>query len=140
MNINMLYDKYLKMTEEERVKEARKSSKTVAKYLLEAISPDHAEKAYFLLIGSYVAVDGIVDRKEYEFFKKVFDFEYKYEDFAAKTKDALLEHNLEFLDSIIDAAPGDVKDDFIRLGAAICASNGQFSAAERALLEKYHAK
>lgn len=137
MSIKEIYQTYLDASYEDRLKEAISASKVVLNYLKSKSPEDKASEAYLLLVATYVGADGSVQTAEYEFCKKVFDFELSFDEFYDMVNAACTAENVELVDGIIDSSPADVKVNFVSLGIAICSSNGTMTVREQQLLAKY---
>ena len=137
MTLQQIYQSYLDSTPDVQVAEAVRASANVLNYLNSQTSEENASATYLMLIATYVGIDGTVQGTEYEFCKAVFGFDFDYDSFFDMVNSVLNSETIEFIDSVIDSAPANIKADFVSLGIAICACNGTLTVSEQRLLEKY---
>lgn len=137
MTLKEIYQAYLDASPKAQVAEAIEASNVVLKYLYSNLSDKDASSIYLMLIATYVGADGNVSASEYEFCKAVFGFDFSFDEFFNLVNSVMDEETVEFIDAVIDTAPSEVKSNFVSLGIAICACNGELTVYEQSLLEKY---
>ena len=137
MTLKEIYQAYLDASPQAQVSEAIRASNVVFSYLNSALPKKDASAIYLMLIATYVGADGAVNASEYEFCKAVFGFDFSFDEFFDMVNSAMNEETIEFIDAVIDTAPAEVKSNFVSLGIAVCACNGELTSYEQALLAKY---
>ena len=73
---------YLNMSDEERLEKAFRASQTLVGYLESIFNGDEIDKAYIQMFSIFCCVDGKFQRDEYEFFKKLTEFDISYDQFT----------------------------------------------------------
>ena len=136
--LDELYQEVVDMSDGEKLYMAQRASAALLEHLSQYIDSDAAIDIYLSLIACYVAADGSVDYKEYEFFKSVFEgLDLSYDDFFEVIQNKYSSELVEKFDELIGAAPKDIRRDFIMLGLAICSCNGVITASEAELLSRF---
>ena len=136
--LNELYQEVVNMSDDEKLFFAKKASAELLEHLSQHIDNETAIDIYLGLVACYVAADGTVDYKEYEFFKAVFEgLDLSYDDFFDLIQNNYSSELVEKYDQLIEVAPENIRGDFVMLGLAICSCNDTITPGEAELLERF---
>ena len=94
-------------------------------------------KVFLIAISTFICADGIVNQEEYRFVNNYTGIEVSFDDFFEIMKGDLYDELINDFDYILDNASPKFKQNMLKIGACICAANGEITSKERKLVSKF---
>ncbi len=136
--IDEIIETYQKTKEEERILIAKEATSFVLTELNQVIDDAEASiKVFLIAISTFICADGIVNQAEYKFVKNYTGIEVSFDDFFEIMKGGLDDELINDFDYILDNASLEFKQNMLKIGACICAANGEITSKERKLIAKF---
>ena len=137
MDFNKIYSEYLNMSKEELLKIGQKSGADLIDFMDSFYNDQDKSFAVFMKIyGSFVAIDLTIEQEEYDMFTNITSVSASFNEFVDAVKQSFDYDVINELDLMVDSN-SKIKELVVRLGFVICAYDGNISAEEKALIERY---
>ncbi len=137
MNWTEKYEEFLHYSKEDLLKFGCETGSKLISLMDKKYGDQDKSFAVFMKIyGTFVAIDLDVKQEEYEMFERISGVSASYNEFKDAVKQAYNFDVVTEVDNLVDA-DDEMKELVIRLGLIICAYDGEISAEEKALIERY---
>ena len=133
-----IYDYYLSLGKEERVKAVRDSSNNFLGYLnSKGVDEDLATKLFVAILAIFIDADEDVSDAELSLFNDAFGTKLTREELSVLTRECSSNKELvDNVDKVVDSLPNPIKADVVIIGLSLISADGELTDDEIEIFEK----